>query len=39
VQHHHAHVASCMTEHGLDGPVIGVAWDGAGWGTDAMLHL
>ena len=34
VQHHHAHMAACMADNGLQGPCIGLIWDGTGYGTD-----
>jgi len=37
VQHHHAHVASVMAENSLEGPVIGVSFDGTGYGTDGRI--
>src|ERR1019366_9121978 len=37
VQHHHAHIASCMAENHLRGKVIGVAFDGTGYGSDGKI--
>jgi hydrogenase maturation protein HypF len=37
VQHHHAHILSCLTENQQEGPVIGLAFDGSGFGTDGKI--
>ena len=37
IQHHYAHVLSCMAENEVDPPALGVAWDGTGWGPDGTI--
>ncbi len=37
IQHHHAHIASCMAENALRGTVLGISWDGTGYGTDGTI--
>ncbi len=37
VQHHYAHVVSCMAENELEGPILGVSWDGTGYGLDGTI--
>ena len=37
IQHHHAHMAACMADNALSGDVIGLVWDGTGYGTDGTI--
>jgi hydrogenase maturation protein HypF len=37
IQHHYAHVLAAMAEHGLNGPVLGIPWDGTGYGDDGTI--
>ncbi|MFI5120852.1 MAG: carbamoyltransferase HypF [Thermoanaerobaculia bacterium] len=37
VQHHHAHLVSCLAENGAPAPALGVTWDGTGYGTDGTI--
>jgi hydrogenase maturation protein HypF len=37
VQHHHAHVAACAAENNVEGPYLGISWDGTGYGVDGAI--